>query len=52
MNVMRLTACLVVNPITVNNFADLFDCTPVGQLRWIGLDDLSLVGPKKKKIDY
>ena len=29
MNIMRQTACLVVNPITVNNFADLFNCTPV-----------------------
>ena len=28
MNVMRQTACLVVNPITVNKFADLFNCTP------------------------
>ena len=26
-NVKRQTACLVVNPITVNNFADLFNCT-------------------------
>ena len=31
MNVMRQTACLVVNPITVNNFADLFNSTPVGR---------------------
>ena len=31
MNVMRQTACLVVNPITVNNSADLFNCTPVGR---------------------
>ena len=30
-NVMRQTACLVVNPITVGNFAFLFNCTPVGQ---------------------
>ena len=29
MNVMRLTACLVVNPITVNTFGDIFNCTPV-----------------------
>ena len=29
MNIIRQTACLVVNQITVNNFADLFDCTPV-----------------------
>ena len=26
---MRQTACLVVNPITVGNFAFLFNCTPV-----------------------
>ena len=58
MNVMRQTACLVVNPITVNNFAALFNCTPAGrasdlmmapawnfQWSWLGLDDLSLVEP-------
>ena len=27
-NVIRQTACMVVNPITVNNFASLFNCTP------------------------
>ena len=27
-NIMRQSACLVVNPITVNNFASLFNCTP------------------------
>ena len=30
-NIMRQSACLVFNPITVNNFASLFDCTPVGR---------------------
>ena len=30
-NIMRQTACLVFNPITVNNFASLFNCTPVGR---------------------
>ena len=30
-NIMRQFACLVFNPITVNNFASLFNCTPVGQ---------------------
>ena len=30
-NVMRQTACLVVNPIKVNSFADLFNCTTVGR---------------------
>ena len=27
-NVLQQTACLVVNPITVDNFAFLFNCTP------------------------
>ena len=31
-NVLQQTACLVVNPITVGNFAFLFYCTPVGRL--------------------
>ena len=30
MNVMRQTAYLVVNPITINDFVALFNCTPVG----------------------
>ena len=30
-NVLQQTACLVVYPITVGNFAFLFHCTPVGQ---------------------
>ena len=29
LNVMRQSACLVANPITVDNFAALFNCTPV-----------------------
>ena len=29
-NVIRQTACMVVNQITVNNFASLFNCTPAG----------------------
>ena len=29
-NVLQQTARLVVNPITVGNFAFLFNCTPVG----------------------
>ena len=29
-NVLQQTACLVVNPITVCNFAFLFNCMPVG----------------------
>ena len=30
-NVLQQTACMVVNPITVGNFAFLFNCTPVGR---------------------
>ena len=30
-DVMRQSACLVVNPIMVNNFAVLFNCIPVGR---------------------
>ena len=30
-NVLRHTACLVINPITVGNFAFLFNCTPLGR---------------------
>ena len=29
LNVMLQSACLVINTITVNNFAALFNCTPV-----------------------
>ena len=30
-DVLQQTACLVVDPIKVNNFAYLFDCTTVGR---------------------
>ena len=30
-NIMRQSACLVFNPIMVNNFASLFNCMPVGR---------------------
>ena len=29
LNVMRQSACLVINPITVDNFAATFNCRPV-----------------------
>ena len=29
LNVMRQSACLVINPITVDCYAALFNCTPV-----------------------
>ena len=30
-NVMRQSACLVINPVTVDSFAYFFNCTPVGR---------------------
>ena len=29
LNVMRQSACLVINPVTVDGYAALFNCTPV-----------------------
>ena len=29
LNVMRQSACIVINPITVDGYAALFNCTPV-----------------------
>ena len=31
LNVMRQSACLVFNPIAVDNYAAFFNCTPVGR---------------------
>ena len=47
-NVLQQTACLVVNPITVGNFAFLFNCTPVGRTsdmwrfrhKYLSIDDM------------
>ena len=53
-NVLQQTACLVVNPITVGNFAFLFNCTPVGRTsdsltvsidEMVGPDSLAVVRP-------
>ena len=30
-DILRQTACMVINPILVDNFASLFDCTTVGR---------------------
>ena len=30
-NIMQQSACLVFNPVTVNNFASHFNCTPVSR---------------------
>ena len=38
-NVLQQTACLMVNPITVGNFAFFFNCTPVGRTSDLRLYD-------------
>ena len=51
LNAMRQSACLVFNPIMVDNYAAFFNCTPVGPdiklfilVGW-GRSFLSVVGP-------
>ena len=34
LNVMRQSACLVFNPILVDNYAAFFNCTPVKVTEW------------------
>ena len=35
LNVMRQSACLIINPITVDGFAALFNWTPVDSFKFI-----------------
>ena len=39
LNVMRQSACLVFNPIMVDNYAAFFNCTPVGRASDVRLYD-------------
>ena len=39
-NVLQQTASLVVNQITVGNFAFLFNCTPVGRTSDLSIDEM------------
>ena len=41
LNVMRQSACLVINPIKVNGYAAFFNCTPV-----VRASDSMMVRPK------
>ena len=50
LDIMRQTACLVVNPIIVDGYASLFNCTTAvrasdSMTSGLGLDDMSLVWP-------
>ena len=39
-NVLQQTACLVINLITVGNFAFLYNCTPVGRTSELSIDEI------------
>ena len=63
MGIMRPSACLVVNPITVDSYGFLFDCTTVGQASYlmsaltksfnqlVGALCLSLAGPTVAQLE-
>ena len=42
-NVMRQSTCKVVNPLKVNNFASLFNCTLVGRASDSVMDQAKLL---------
>ena len=44
LNVMRQSACLVVNPITADSYSALFNCTPVDRASDPDLKLFILVG--------
>ena len=44
LNVMRQSACLVFNPIMVDNYAAFFNCTPVGRASDSDIKLFTLVG--------
>ena len=55
LDIMRQTSSLVINPIIVDGYASLFNCTMAVQTQWrplrktltigLGLDDMSLAWP-------
>ena len=47
LNVMRQSACLVINPITVVGYAALLNCTPVDRA-----SDSSSIMPRPKAIHF
>ena len=63
-DIMRQSACLVVNPITVHSYGFLFDCMTVGQASdlmmvrtvsfnpLVGTRCLSLAGPTVAELEF
>ena len=64
LDVMRQSACLVLNPITVYSYGFLFNCTTVGQAtdsmtaltksfhQWVSAWCLSVAGPAVAQLDF
>ena len=63
LDIMRQSACLVLNPIMVYGYGFLFNCTTVGQAsdsmtaltysfnRWVGAWGLSVAGPTMAQLE-
>ena len=63
LDIMRQSACLILNPITVYSYGFLFNCMTVGQAsdsmtaltlsfnRWIGAPCLSVAGPTVAQLE-
>ena len=54
LNVMRQSACLVFNPITVDGYATQFICTPVDRASdsMMAFDDFSWLGPELSSVAW
>ena len=50
LNVMQQSACLAINPITVDNFVELFICTPVDRASDSDLKLFILVGLDRNSV--
>ena len=64
-DVIRQSACLLVNPVTFNNFAVLFNCMPVGRgsdsydkpntkltIELVGAGPMSVSGPIRVQLCF
>ena len=50
LNVMRQSACLVINPITVDGYAALFNCTPTNEASRFDIKSHSFDKNEQKKM--
>ena len=52
LNVMRQSACLVFNPVMVDNYAAFFNCTPMGRASDSVMASTTLGWPRHKAIRF